>query len=51
MHPGSSVSGLYFSHPIRNISVSGQIGRDQVLDTRHVATNQCQPLRNGSRLI
>ena len=37
MHPGSSVSGLYFSHPEAKYFGVGQIGRDQVLDyaTRH----------------
>jgi len=32
MHPGSSVSGLYFSHPDAKYFGVGQIGRDQVLD-------------------
>ena len=37
MHPGSSVSGLYFSHPEAKYFGVGQIGRDQVVDyaTRH----------------
>ena len=37
MHPGSSVSGLYFSHPEAKYFGVGQIGSDQVLDyaTRH----------------
>jgi 5-methyltetrahydrofolate--homocysteine methyltransferase len=37
MHPGSSVSGLYFSHPEAKYFGVGQIGRDQVADyaTRH----------------
>jgi 5-methyltetrahydrofolate--homocysteine methyltransferase len=37
MHPGSSVSGLYFSHPEAKYFGVGQIGRDQVMDyaTRH----------------
>jgi 5-methyltetrahydrofolate--homocysteine methyltransferase len=32
MHPGSSVSGLYFSHPDAKYFGVGQIGRDQVVD-------------------
>jgi 5-methyltetrahydrofolate--homocysteine methyltransferase len=32
MHPGASVSGLYFSHPQSKYFGVGQIGRDQVLD-------------------
>ena len=32
MHPGSSVSGLYFSHPDAKYFGVGQIGRDQVAD-------------------
>ena len=32
MHPGSSVSGLYFSHPKSKYFGVGQIGRDQVVD-------------------
>jgi 5-methyltetrahydrofolate--homocysteine methyltransferase len=32
MHPGSSVSGLYFSHPDSKYFGVGQIGRDQVVD-------------------
>jgi len=32
MHPGASVSGLYFSHPDAKYFGVGQIGRDQVLD-------------------
>ena len=37
MHPGASVSGLYFSHPDAKYFGVGQIGRDQVVDysTRH----------------
>ena len=37
MHPGASVSGLYFSHPQAKYFGVGQIGRDQVIDyaTRH----------------
>ena len=37
MHPGSSVSGLYFSHPEAKYFGVGQIGPDQVVDyaTRH----------------
>ena len=32
MHPGASVSGLYFSHPVAKYFGVGQISRDQVLD-------------------
>jgi 5-methyltetrahydrofolate--homocysteine methyltransferase len=32
MHPGASVSGLYFSHPESKYFGVGQIGRDQVVD-------------------
>ena len=32
MHPGASVSGLYFSHPQSKYFGVGQIGRDQVTD-------------------
>jgi len=32
MHPGSSVSGLYFSHPESKYFAVGKIGRDQVED-------------------
>jgi 5-methyltetrahydrofolate--homocysteine methyltransferase len=32
MHPGASVSGLYFSHPEAKYFGVGQIGRDQILD-------------------
>jgi len=32
MHPGSSVSGLYFSHPESKYFGVGQIGHDQVVD-------------------
>jgi len=32
MHPGSSVSGLYFSHPESKYFGVGQIGRDQAVD-------------------
>jgi 5-methyltetrahydrofolate--homocysteine methyltransferase len=32
MHPGASVSGLYFSHPDSKYFGVGQIGRDQVMD-------------------
>ena len=37
MHPGASVSGLYFSHPDAKYFGIGQIGRDQLVDyaTRH----------------
>jgi len=32
MHPGASVSGLYFSHPYSKYFGVGQIGRDQAVD-------------------
>ncbi len=32
MHPGASVSGLYFSHPAAKYFGVGQIGRDQLVD-------------------
>jgi len=32
MHPGASVSGLYFSHPEAKYFGVGKIGRDQVKD-------------------
>jgi 5-methyltetrahydrofolate--homocysteine methyltransferase len=32
MHPGASVSGLYFSHPDSKYFGVGQIGRDQTVD-------------------
>jgi 5-methyltetrahydrofolate--homocysteine methyltransferase len=32
MHPGASVSGLYFSHPDAKYFGVGQIGRDQLMD-------------------
>jgi 5-methyltetrahydrofolate--homocysteine methyltransferase len=32
MHPGASVSGLYFSHPESKYFAVGQIGRDQAID-------------------
>src|SRR4030095_8400 len=34
MHPGASVSGLYFSHPEAKYFGVGKIGRDQVEDYR-----------------
>jgi cobalamin-dependent methionine synthase I/REP element-mobilizing transposase RayT len=39
MHPGASVSGLYFSHPQTRYFGVGQIGRDQVID---YATRRCE---------
>jgi 5-methyltetrahydrofolate--homocysteine methyltransferase len=41
MHPGASVSGLYFSHPDSKYFGVGQIGRDQVVD---YATRRGEPL-------
>jgi len=41
MHPGSSVSGLYFSHPDSKYFGVGQIGRDQLVD---YATRRGEPV-------
>jgi 5-methyltetrahydrofolate--homocysteine methyltransferase len=41
MHPGSSVSGLYFSHPESKYFGVGQIGGDQILD---YATRRGEPV-------
>jgi 5-methyltetrahydrofolate--homocysteine methyltransferase len=41
MHPGSSVSGLYFSHPQAKYFGVGAIGRDQVTD---YATRRAEPI-------
>jgi 5-methyltetrahydrofolate--homocysteine methyltransferase len=41
MHPGASVSGLYFSHPDAKYFGVGQIARDQVVD---YATRRNEPL-------
>jgi len=41
MHPGASVSGLYFSHPEAKYFGVGQIGRDQVVD---YATRRSEPV-------
>jgi 5-methyltetrahydrofolate--homocysteine methyltransferase len=41
MHPGASVSGLYFSHPDAKYFGVGQIARDQVVD---YATRQGEPV-------
>jgi 5-methyltetrahydrofolate--homocysteine methyltransferase len=41
MHPGASVSGLYFSHPDAKYFAVGQIGRDQLAD---YATRRGEPL-------
>jgi cobalamin-dependent methionine synthase I len=41
MHPGASVSGLYFSHPDAKYFGVGQIGRDQVAD---YATRRGEPV-------
>jgi 5-methyltetrahydrofolate--homocysteine methyltransferase len=41
MHPGASVSGLYFSHPDSKYFGVGQIGRDQLLD---YATRRGEPV-------
>jgi 5-methyltetrahydrofolate--homocysteine methyltransferase len=41
MHPGASVSGLYFSHPDSKYFGVGQIGHDQLLD---YATRRGEPV-------
>jgi 5-methyltetrahydrofolate--homocysteine methyltransferase len=41
MHPGASVSGLYFSHPDSKYFGVGQIGRDQLVD---YATRRGEPV-------
>ena len=41
MHPGASVSGLYFSHPDAKYFGVGQIARDQVTD---YATRRGEPI-------
>jgi 5-methyltetrahydrofolate--homocysteine methyltransferase len=41
MHPGASVSGLYFCHPDSKYFGVGQIGRDQVVD---YATRRSEPV-------
>ncbi len=41
MHPGASVSGLYFSHPDSKYFGVGQIGRDQAVD---YATRRGEPV-------
>jgi 5-methyltetrahydrofolate--homocysteine methyltransferase len=41
MHPGASVSGLYFSHPDSKYFGVGQIGRDQAID---YATRRSEPV-------
>ena len=41
MHPGASVSGLYFSHPDAKYFGVGQIGRDQLVD---YATRRGEPV-------
>jgi 5-methyltetrahydrofolate--homocysteine methyltransferase len=41
MHPGASVSGLYFSHPESKYFGIGQIGRDQIVD---YATRRGEPV-------
>src|SRR5436309_15040101 len=41
MHPGASVSGLYFSHPDAKYFGAGQIARDQLVD---YATPRGQPV-------
>jgi Vitamin B12 dependent methionine synthase, activation domain len=47
MHPGSSVSGLYFSQPEAKYFGVGQIGRDQVVD---YATRRGESHRASNRV-
>jgi 5-methyltetrahydrofolate--homocysteine methyltransferase len=48
MHPGASVSGLYFSHPQAKYFGVGQIGRDQVID---YATRRGEPVADVEKRL
>jgi 5-methyltetrahydrofolate--homocysteine methyltransferase len=48
MHPGASVSGLYFSHPEAKYFGVGQIGRDQVMD---YATRRGEPVSAAEKRL
>jgi 5-methyltetrahydrofolate--homocysteine methyltransferase len=48
MHPGSSVSGLYFSHPDSKYFGVGQIGRDQAVD---YATRRSEPVTSVEKRL
>jgi 5-methyltetrahydrofolate--homocysteine methyltransferase len=48
MHPGSSVSGLYFSHPEAKYFGVGQIGRDQLVD---YATRRSEPVADVEKRL
>ena len=48
MHPASSVSGLYYSHPDSKYFGLGKIGRDQVVD---IASRKNMPLKELERWL
>jgi 5-methyltetrahydrofolate--homocysteine methyltransferase len=48
MHPGASVSGLYFSHPDAKYFAVGKIGRDQVVD---YAARQGEPIDQAEKML
>jgi 5-methyltetrahydrofolate--homocysteine methyltransferase len=48
MHPGASVCGLYFSHPLARYFGVGQIGRDQVVD---YATRRCEAVATAEKRL
>ncbi|MEP7014429.1 MAG: methionine synthase [Verrucomicrobiota bacterium] len=48
MHPGASVSGLYFSHPEAKYFAVGKIGRDQVMD---YATRRNEPVAAAEKRL
>jgi 5-methyltetrahydrofolate--homocysteine methyltransferase len=48
MHPGSSVSGLYFAHPDSKYFAVGKLGKDQVAD---LAQRKGKPLAEMERWL
>ncbi len=48
MHPGASVSGLYFSHPEARYFAVGKIERDQAQD---YARRKGEPLKEIERWL
>ncbi len=48
MHPASSVSGFYFSHPQSRYFAVGKIGRDQVVD---YARRKAMPVEEVERWL
>jgi 5-methyltetrahydrofolate--homocysteine methyltransferase len=48
MHPGASVSGLYFSHPDAKYFGVGEIARDQVVD---YATRRNEPINSVEKRL